>query len=42
VLKKIKDNDLLWEKMVPIPVADAIKRRGLFGHADNAVSPSGM
>jgi hypothetical protein len=42
VLKKIKDNDLLWEKMVPIPVADAIKRRGLFGHAGNAVSQSGM
>jgi hypothetical protein len=38
VLKKIKDNDLLWEKMVPIPVADAIKRRGLFGHAGNAVA----
>jgi hypothetical protein len=33
VLKKIKDNDRLWETMVPIPVADAIKRRGLFGHA---------
>lgn len=33
-LKKIKDNNLLWEKMVPIPVADAIKRRGLFGHAN--------
>jgi hypothetical protein len=32
VLKKIQDNDLLWESMVPIPVADAIKRRGLFGH----------
>src|SRR6202795_397241 len=32
VLKKIKDNDLLWETMVPVPVADAIKRRGLFGH----------
>ncbi len=38
VLKKIKDNDLLWEKMVPIPVADAIKRRGLFGHAGNAAA----
>jgi hypothetical protein len=31
VLKKIKDNDRRWEKMVPIPVADTIKRRGLFG-----------
>jgi hypothetical protein len=35
VLKKIKDNDLLWETMVPVPVADAIKRRGLFGHANH-------
>jgi hypothetical protein len=35
-LKKIKDNNLLWEKMVPIPVADAIKRRGLFGLANSA------
>jgi hypothetical protein len=32
VLKKIRDNDLRWEEMVPIPVADAIRRRGLFGH----------
>jgi hypothetical protein len=32
VLKNIKDHDLLWEKMVPRSVADAIKRRGLFGH----------
>jgi len=35
VLKKIKDNNFLWERMVPIPVADAIKRRGLFGLANN-------
>jgi hypothetical protein len=34
-LKNIKDNNLLWEKMVPIPVADAIKRRGLFGLANS-------
>src|SRR5277367_6116038 len=34
-LKKIKANNLLWEKMVPIPVADAIKRRGLFGLANS-------
>src|SRR6202795_4889486 len=32
VLKKIKDKDLLWEQMVPTPVVQAIKRRGLFGH----------
>jgi hypothetical protein len=31
VLKKIKNNNLLWETMVPIPVASAIKRKGLFG-----------
>jgi len=33
VLKKIKNSDPSWEKMVPSPVADTIKRRGLFGHA---------
>jgi hypothetical protein len=31
-LKKIRDHDHLWENMVPGPVANAIKRRGLFGH----------
>jgi hypothetical protein len=33
-LKKIKNNDISWEDMVPRPVADAIKRRGLFGVGD--------
>src|ERR1700734_1209417 len=33
VLKKIKGNDATWERMVPAPVAQAIKRRGLFGLA---------
>jgi hypothetical protein len=32
-LKKIRDHDLLWESMVPKPIAIAIKRRGLFGHS---------
>jgi hypothetical protein len=36
-LKKIRNHDLLWENMVPRTVANAIKRRGLFGHA---ISPS--
>jgi hypothetical protein len=40
VLKKIKESDVLWEKMVPGPVADAIKSRGLFGHATNPVAQS--
>ena len=31
-LKKIRDRDFLWESMVPRTVANAIKRRGLFGH----------
>ena len=31
-LKKIRDHDLVWEGMVPKPIAAAIKRRGLFGH----------
>jgi len=38
VLRKIRDNDCRWETMVPIPVAQAIKRRGLFGHADQQVA----
>src|SRR5258708_20289238 len=42
VLKKIKDNDLLWEKMVPIPVADAIKRRGLSSHPATPFTHPGM
>jgi hypothetical protein len=33
-LKMIRKGDLLWEKMVPPSVADAIKRRGLFGHPE--------
>jgi hypothetical protein len=37
VLKKIKGDDATWEGMVPAPVAQAIKRRGLFGRARSAV-----
>jgi hypothetical protein len=33
-LKLIREGDLLWEKMVPLPVVQAIKRRGLFGYAE--------
>jgi hypothetical protein len=36
-LKKIRDHDLSWENMVPRTVANAIKRRGLFGHS---ISPT--
>lgn len=32
VLQRIKENDATWEKLVPSPVADAIKRRALFGY----------
>ena len=35
-LKKIRDHDLIWENMVPKPVAIAIKRRGLFGHGNDS------
>jgi len=31
VLRRITEGDPAWETMVPKPVADAIKRRGLFG-----------
>lgn len=40
VLKKIKDQDLLWERMVPTPVVQAIKRRGLFGHPPHCALPA--
>jgi hypothetical protein len=36
VLKKIKGEDATWEQMVPAPVAQAIKRRGLFGRPGSA------
>jgi hypothetical protein len=29
-----EDHDILWETMVPTPIAIAIKRRGLFGHVN--------
>ncbi|MDR1280395.1 MAG: hypothetical protein LBK99_06195 [Opitutaceae bacterium] len=32
VLQRIKAGDATRETMVPAPVADAIKRRGLFGY----------
>jgi hypothetical protein len=34
VLKRIRNNDPVWETMVPLQVALAIKRRGLFGYAN--------
>ncbi len=37
VLRRIKEKDPKWETMVPTPVVEAIKRRGLFGYADHPV-----
>jgi hypothetical protein len=37
VLRRIKEKDPTWETMVPTKVAEAIKRRGLFGYAENPV-----
>jgi hypothetical protein len=34
-LRSIKDNNRGWEGMVPVPVANAIKRWGLFGYESN-------
>jgi hypothetical protein len=34
-LQQIRDENPLWERMVPIPVAEAIKRRRLFGYEGN-------
>ncbi|HEX2852884.1 MAG TPA: TonB-dependent receptor [Opitutaceae bacterium] len=33
VLRRIKESDPTWEKMVPAPVAAAIKKRALFGYS---------
>ncbi|MDF3059086.1 MAG: nicotinamide mononucleotide adenylyltransferase [Rariglobus sp.] len=33
VLRRIQENDVTWETMVPPPVAAAIKKRSLFGYA---------
>ena len=35
-LQQIRDENPLWERMVPIPVAEAIKRRRLFGYEGNS------
>jgi hypothetical protein len=41
VLQRINDGDPTWEQMVPGPVADAIKKRGLFGYRpDETVAPA--
>ncbi len=37
VLRRIKDKDPAWETMVPVPVVEAIKRRGLFGYSDHPI-----
>jgi hypothetical protein len=37
VLRRIKERDPIWEKMVPAKVAEAIKRRGLFGYSETPV-----
>jgi hypothetical protein len=34
VLRRIREKDPTWEAMVPAPVVDAIKRRGLFGYSE--------
>lgn len=41
VLQRIKDNSPSWERMVPEPVAAAIKRRRLFGYTGDASSDQG-
>jgi hypothetical protein len=41
VLKKIRNQDSSWETLVPVAVAEGIKRRGLFGYgaAEGAGTP---
>ena len=38
VLKRIKDRDVSWEKMVPPQIAELIKQRHLFGYSDIEVA----
>jgi hypothetical protein len=38
VLNRIKSGDPMWERMVPEPVVEAIKKRGLFGYASAPAS----
>ena len=37
VLRRIHEKDATWETMVPKPVVEAIKRRGLFGYSDTPI-----
>jgi hypothetical protein len=41
VLRRIKERDPSWETMVPTPVVEAIKRRGLFGYSEHPVLAAG-
>ena len=38
VLRRIKDHDPSWETMVPIEIAEVIKRRRFFGYREDAVA----
>jgi hypothetical protein len=41
VLQRIKAGDVTWERMVPEPVVDAIKKRRLFGYGQPTAASSG-
>jgi hypothetical protein len=38
VLKRIKEHDASWEQMVPLEIAEVIKRRQFFGHREAEIS----
>jgi hypothetical protein len=38
VLAKIRFGDASWEQLVPAPIAEIIKRDGLFGYRGSPVS----
>jgi hypothetical protein len=40
VLERIKDGDSSWEEMVPVEIADTIKRRGFFGCKKSPDAPA--
>jgi hypothetical protein len=42
VLKRIKENDISWENMVPPEIADVIRRRHFFGYRESGITEGNL
>jgi hypothetical protein len=42
VLKRIRENDVSWESMVPVEIADVIRRRNFFGYHESSMSDGSL